>query len=132
MVAFDKILNFLDEIQDEIWENDDCNLNDLMLEFQTDYKYYGWEIKTNLLQLNFPGSSDWFYFISIPDEEMNNFKKIIDQYPIYFVDLEEGLLQRTSNNYRDFMATWFPGDERLEQFSKISKSQTMPEMIKLD
>ena len=31
MTAYDKISDFLEEIQDEVWDNDDGDLNDLCL-----------------------------------------------------------------------------------------------------
>ena len=130
--GYKKILIFLDEIQDEVWDNGDCDLNDLCLEFQEDYEYYGWKIETNILQINFPGSSDWFYFISIPDKEMKIYKKNLDEYPIYFVDLEEGILEKKSKNFKGFMKIWFDNDERLERFSSKYYERELPHIIKLD
>lgn len=85
---------FLLDAQDEIWQNKECDLNDLALGFQDDYEYYGWRIKTNILQINFAGTSDWFYFFSIPNDKLDSYKENIDEYPVYYVDLELGHLEK--------------------------------------
>ena len=42
-----------------------------MFEFDTEqYKDYGCEINSSIFQLNFPGTHGWYWFTSIPDNEI--------------------------------------------------------------
>ena len=133
MTAYNKIQNFIPQIQNEVWEleGDDAP-NDLMFEFDKEYKYSGVDLGTNVLLLNFFGSSEHFYFISVPDVEMATFKETVDQYPVYHVDFECLTIERVASNYRAFMGKWFPDDPRLEQFSQGCKEQQMPVMRMMD
>jgi hypothetical protein len=124
--AYDKIINYFEDIQDEVYERNIGQMGDLMLNFNTSYTNSGIKIKTNVLQLNMPQNCECFYFISVPDNDMSDFSDIVDQYPIYFADLKSLKIEKIEDNFRDFMSTWFPGDWRLEQFSTLIHQQQMP------
>ncbi len=131
MVIFDKMLKFLEVNQEFLYLNKDCDFNDVVFEFEDDdYTDYGWKINTNIFQLNFAGCSDWFYFISVPNTDLKNYKNNLDQYPIYSVDLESGVLKKESNNFRDFFKRWF-NDEKLKYFSKKCIKQEIPKCIEI-
>ena len=130
--GYDRITACIADMQSSVWDkiekDETCELNDLLLEFLIDYKYYGWEIDTNILQLNFTGSSDNFYFISVPPDDLQSYKEYLDEYPVYHVDLEEGKLTTAFPNYRTMMENWFPDDSRLCNLSKNSRKQDIPKI----
>jgi hypothetical protein len=98
--GYDKIKNIIYDIDIDIDNND---LGTLMLDFLKDYEYYGYSVNTNILRLNFSGSSDWCYFISILDEEMKTFKLLLDTYPIYLIKFDIGKITKTHDNYKEFI-----------------------------
>jgi len=136
--SFEKIENYLQDIQHIIYEAQEneefselSQLNDITMEFLVDYKYYGNELDTNILQINFAGTSDWCYMFSIPKEEYENksYLNDLETYPIYFVCFESGHIKKNSNNFREFIEKIYDGD--VEQFSKITKKQKMPKFTKI-
>ncbi len=133
MNAYDKIEEFLEEYQYEELDQEGCDdFGDLTFEFINDdnYTYYGYKIMTNVFQLNFSGTSDWFYFISIEDKDMKTYKKNLDQYPIYFVNLEDGTITREGDNFKEFMKRFFE-DGDLKQFSDEYLQQDFPKILQL-
>lgn len=132
--SFEKINNFLSDIQDDIYEAQDSKLgelNDIIMEFLVDYKYYGYKLNTNILQINFPGTSDWCYMFSIPQKEYDNKSYLLDleTYPVYFIEFDTGNIQKISNNFREFIRELY--DKNIEQFSKNIKKQEIPELTEL-
>jgi len=98
--SYEKIDEFLQDIQDEIWKSENSllsEIHDINLGFLTDYKYYGSELNTNILSLNDPGSSDWCFMFSIPDKEYKSKSYLdnLDTYPIYFMEFDMKTIQKT-------------------------------------
>jgi hypothetical protein len=124
--GYDRMISVLNETG----KNHD-ELGDLMINFLTDYKYYGIEVNTNILQLNFPGCSDWCFFISVPDDKLKTFKKNLDEYPVYFIDFECGELKKSFSNYKIFIDHHFPKNKFTHVLSKKSIHQSMPKIREL-
>ena len=136
--SFNKIKNYLEDIQDEIYEAQEDEefselgeLNDISMDFLVDYKYYGYELDTNILQINFPGTSDWCYMFSIPQKEYDekSYLSGLETYPVYFVSFETGEIEKKSNNFREFIGKIY--EDNVEQFSKITKKQKMPKFTQI-
>lgn len=130
--GFEKIKKVMFDLHDEIESLEDCDLGELVLGFMTDYRYCGFEINYNILSVNFPGTHDECYMIAIPNDELTTFKKKLDSYPIYFVNFEQGTVEKRFCNYREFMQNWFPTRKILNVLSKKSINQVMPSVRKLD
>lgn len=117
----------------ELSEKDKCELGELTFELDTDYRCYGSEIVGyNILKLNFPGCSDWYYFIAIPENEMAACKQVLDTYPIYFADFESAKLERCFDNYKAFLHFWLPDEKKLDILSNRSRRQKMPVLRQLN
>ena len=136
--SFNKIKNYLEDIQDEIYEAQEDEefselgeLNDISMVFLVDYKYYGYELDTNILQINFPGTSDWCYMFSIPQKEYDekSYLSELETYPVYFVSFETGKIEKKSNNFREFIGKIY--EDNVEPFSKITKKQKMPKFTQI-
>jgi len=124
----DKIRNFLHEVQLEIWDNENCDFLDVWFEFDISYLDYGSLIETNVLRLNYSGSNDWFYFISVPDADMKLHEYHLDMFPIFYADNETAEISQVSKNFKELFSKWFPDDKRLEIFSNLSFTQEIPKM----
>lgn len=131
--GYDRICRVIHEIQDKVWnQQESCNLGDLMFEYLTDYKYYGYAIDGHLISLNFNGSSDWCYILVIPDSELNTFMDIADTYPVYFADFDCGEIQLQAKNYKQLMSQWFENHPAVIELSDDTQLQSMPKMTLLD
>jgi hypothetical protein len=90
---------------------------------------YGFTIlNMNVFQLNFSGSSDWLYAVCIPVTEIN-YRRDIDKYPVYFLEVDCGMIQKESSNMREFLDKIFPNDRRLDVLSTDSVVQELPRII---
>ena len=108
----------------------ETDFGDIVFEFDKEiYKDYYCEINTNIFQLNFSGTHDWYYFISIQDNKLNTFQYNIDEYPIYFADLNIPNIKLIANNMKDFLSQWFPND-KLSFLSNKYIKQNMPIITK--
>ena len=71
---------------------------DIVFDFDTWHcKDYNCKIYTNVFVLNFPGTHDWFWFLSIPDNDLATYKDNFDKYPVYHIDLEVGICKKEYN-----------------------------------
>lgn len=108
----EKMKSFLYDHENELQL--DTDFNDIVMEIERDYQDYGCiimsgEKETNVFCLNFPGTSDWFYFISIPDDEIKDYGNLeLDRYPIYFVNLPVCEITKEANNFKQFIKTLLP------------------------
>ena len=108
----------------------ETNFNDIVFEFDNEqYKDNNCEINTNIFQLNFPGTHDWYWFISAPDHELKTFQSNIDEYPIYFVNFEIPEIKLEANNMKKFLTQWF-SDEKLKFLSNNYINNNIPIIIK--
>jgi len=124
----DIIEKILYEIQPEIWENEECDFLDVLFKFDTSYLDYGALIETNVLRLNYTGSSDWFYFISVPDVDMKLHEYHLDMFPIFYADNETAEITLAAKNFKELFSKWFPNDKRFNLLSDLSFTQEIPKM----
>ena len=120
----DMMLNFLEDYQDLIWAKDnemELSFNDIDFDFEETYKF-----NTNIFRLNYAGTEAYFYFISIPDNELQTYFYKLDEYPIYvyYADIDE--VERRYNNFYYLMDAHMDNKELLLKFSKNSIHQEMP------
>lgn len=124
----------INQIKDFLKNNIDflqleTDFNDIIFEFDKDYQDYHYEINTNVFQLNFPGNHDWYWFISIPNNELKNFQDNIDKYPVYFIDFEIPEIKSEANNIKEFLSQWF-SKEKLNFLSDKYIKQHIPIICK--
>ena len=100
----DNIRNFLEEYQDILWLDGDDYFGDVVCEFDD-------ERKTHFV-LNYSGSSDWYWYIDISNENDD-----IYQLPVYYYDNDTDTSKKESNNFYEFMKKWFD-DKIIEMFKK--------------
>lgn len=116
-----KIQDILNNSQEELWDTD---FRDIVMDFSNNYGGTGDKINTNVFQINFPGTSDWFYFFSIPDKDLKTYKRNLDKYPVYFVDFYEGVEWRSSNIKT--LLSEFLDETKLEELSSKTIKQSIP------
>lgn len=119
--GYDKIRNVIEDC-----EEGSEDIGDLTLDFFYDFCCYGSSIDVNLCKLNFPGTSDWCFAIAIPNAELDSCKKVLDQYPIYFVDVESGSIEKRYDNYYGFITDHFPQLEIAKVLSRETILQQIP------
>jgi hypothetical protein len=122
MNKFELVNTFLKNHQEELYQTD---FGDVDLSFEKDIERYG-IFDTNVYRLNFDGSGDWFWFISVPDLK-SDYKKNFDKYPVFFYDSEELKLHQVASNFYNFLRNVLNFDEpNIELFSKNTIIQPIP------
>jgi hypothetical protein len=126
--------NKMNKIKDFLEDNEEylqleTDFNDIVFKFDTEqYKDYNCKINANMFQLNFPGTHDWYWFISVPDEDLKTFQDNISEYPIYFVNFEIPEIKLEAKNMKEFLSQWFP-ENKLGFLSNKHIKQYIPIII---
>ena len=116
-----KIMKILEEHQKELRDTD---LEEMPMEFVTKYGGIGSKINTNVLQINFPGTHECFFFFSIPDSDMKTYTKNLDKYPIYYVDFIDPV-EFQARNIKELLST-FINKKHLKKLSDKTIEQSIP------
>lgn len=78
--------------------------------------------------LNFPGSSDWAYFIALP-ADVTDVPEDLDEYPVFIAEFDALEISFCARNFREFVASLFAQCSKLEapqgldHFSACAKPQ---------
>ena len=120
----DQMLTFVEDYLDLIWNKDDdmdLSFHDAVFAFEYDYIF-----NTNIFRLNYAGTEDYFYFISVPDGEQTTYMYNADEYPIYVYYSDTDEIEKKYNNFYDLMDKYIDDKNLLSNFSRGSVEQEMP------